>query len=268
MYNLSHFLRLLSSFRHYSHLCISSKQNEKARKRIELGTYSMEDLHNPQQCSAEISSPTHQIPNACTNSPSIDPDSKSICPEFESRTGQLVLVSDHDLRNGGLKKLESNSPKKRKPKKKKFCCCPSKSRKQNGENVGAGGKLCNCAASFGGDCAAVCCCCPCALLHLCILALVKFPLCFAKKAICCARKSIPKEEEKEEEDKKGEWKCYTPPWSREESPQRSRHVAVDGLPCSTLENQKIWSELYAGGHLGFGGLLFERSREPQLPSPI
>lgn len=123
---------------------------------------------------------------------------------------------------------------------------------------------CNCAASFAGDCAAVCCC-PCVIVHLLILALVKLPFAIARKAFFRAKKMGPlnkksdnrkkNTDENDDDDEKSEnSRVLSPPWCYRESPQMTE--APQGLRSPKFDYHKLWSELYASGHMGFGGVLW------------
>lgn len=120
------------------------------------------------------------------------------------------------------------------------------------------GEVCSCAASFTADCAAICCC-PCAILHLLVLAFVKVPSSFARKAVCYARKKAAlrtsnrknpadhKDDHDDEDQHRGRYSFS--PWSCPDSPSTSH-----GSPAPPkFDTQKLWTELYEAGHIGFGG---------------
>ncbi|KAH9330444.1 hypothetical protein KI387_002552 [Taxus chinensis] len=59
-------------------------------------------------------------------------------------------------------------------------------------------------------------------------------------------------------DEKREKRRYcSPPWSVTQSPCTSE-VLADGSLSAKLDTHNIWWELYAAGHMGFGGIPFER----------
>lgn len=120
-------------------------------------------------------------------------------------------------------------------------------------SVGCRSQVCSCAASFTADCAAICCC-PCAILHLLILAFVKVPASFARKALCYARKKAvlrkrPADHKDDHDDEDHRGRYSFSPWSYTDSPATST-----GSPAPPkFDTQKLWAELYEAGHMGFGG---------------
>lgn len=127
-------------------------------------------------------------------------------------------------------------------------------------DVFVGGEVCNCAASCAADCTAVCCC-PCALVSLLILAVVKLPIAIARKTFFCAKKMVPiKNKSKLDED--GDERIESSgrsglSWSCGQSPQASGAVYESSAP--KIDSEKLWSELYAEGRMGFVGIPLERN---------
>ncbi|GLJ16807.1 hypothetical protein SUGI_0289590 [Cryptomeria japonica] len=157
----------------------------------------------------------------------------------------------------GLQKLQCNKPKSRRLKgrrKSSRSGCNKSNRGKCGGNVCRGRQVCNCAASYAADCAAICCC-PCALLHLFILAFVVAPCALARKAFCYVKKKAKPQlsvtNDNGDDDERGKDEYFTPPWSCTQSP-----VGESFSP--KVDTEMVWWELYAAGHMGFGGLPFER----------
>ncbi|KAH9291142.1 hypothetical protein KI387_043669, partial [Taxus chinensis] len=131
-------------------------------------------------------------------------------------------------------------------------------------------QACNCAASFDADCAAIYCCCPCTLLHLLVLALVKLPSTLARKGFRCAKKKAQtsaksdqkkKHNDGDDDEMRENHRYYTPPWSYVVSPQLSNPLNTS--LSAKVDTDKVWSELYAAGHMGFGGSLFYQHIKPE-----
>ncbi|GLJ16804.1 hypothetical protein SUGI_0289560 [Cryptomeria japonica] len=196
------------------------------------------------------------------------------CLGFESEAG-VSSSSDYDLLYEAIEGLQtmecSKSNKKGFKMKRKMCRsdCKKNATEKRRENVSGRRQACNCVASFAADCTAVCCC-PCAILHIFILAFVKAPSVFARKALRFVKKKARSKrkldqkkaaiDDDSEDDNREKSRYYTPPWSCRESPER--RSALDGSLSPKLDNQKIWSEFYAAGRMGFGGFPFEWNKEP------
>ncbi|GLJ16805.1 hypothetical protein SUGI_0289570 [Cryptomeria japonica] len=196
------------------------------------------------------------------------------CLGFESEAG-VSSSSDYNLLYEaieGLQSMECSKSKKKGFKMKRKMCrsdCNKNGIEKRRENVSGRRQACNCVASFAADCTAVCCC-PCALLHIFILAFVKAPSLCARKAFRFVKKKSRSErkldqKKKTNDDDRGDddrekSRYYSPPWSCRESPER--RSALDGSLSPRLDNQKIWSEFYAAGRMGFGGFPAEWNKEP------
>nr|AIW09142.1 TB510 [Taxus baccata] len=173
-----------------------------------------------------------------------------------------VSSSHYDFIYEGLQRAECKMPKNRRSIRTRLNS--SRSGEKCGENIGKGRQLCSCAASFAGDCAAVCCC-PCAFLHLFILAIVAVPCVLTRRVFCYVKKKGRSSNRKlqhfnktnGDDEKGGKCRYCSPPWSVTQSPCTSE-VLADGSLSAKLDTHNIWWELYAAGHMGFGGIPFER----------
>ncbi|GLJ16811.1 hypothetical protein SUGI_0289640 [Cryptomeria japonica] len=167
-----------------------------------------------------------------------------------------------------LKDLESSTPT---PRISTSTTNKGKSsRGKKGWAMATAQKMCNCAATSAADCAAVCCC-PCVLAHLLVLALVKLPSVLAIKAFrytkrtaqISKKKKTDAGEDHEDDGSIKKIQSYKSGWSLSVTPHFSG--PLEGSPARTVEerkaeSQKFWQDLYAGGHLGFGGPALERDR--------
>ncbi|GLJ16809.1 hypothetical protein SUGI_0289620 [Cryptomeria japonica] len=244
-------------------------------------------VQSSKQSFPDASSPVHALSNPCCSDSGEDSSegqeskptclvkSSSVrqCLGFEPEAG-VSSSSDHDLLYETIESLQSmgcnKSQKKGFKMKRKMCRsdCNKNGSEMRRENVSGRRQACNCVASFAADCAAVCCC-PCALLHIFILAFVKTPSICARKTFCFVKKKARSKrkldqkktnDDDSEDDNREKSRYYTPPWSCTESPER--RSALDGSISPKLDSQNIWSEFYAAGRMGFGGLPFEWNKEP------
>ncbi|XP_047156558.1 uncharacterized protein LOC124827528 [Vigna umbellata] len=121
-----------------------------------------------------------------------------------------------------------------------------------GEMIRCSGK--HCGSSCGGyiaDCVAVCCC-PCAVLHCCVLALVKGPFLVGRK---CLRLGKKKGKKKNKNKKKGhEYDDDDDEEKVKENVSGSDVVLeMDSVTVNAgFDAEKVWRELYQIGHLDFG----------------
>ncbi|GLJ16806.1 hypothetical protein SUGI_0289580 [Cryptomeria japonica] len=222
------------------------------------------DSENPEQCSQEISCLICPCTKHCftpsdpdgINTATLESTSALNCFEFDSQTGHSTSVSssDYDLI---YQEIELQFKPKRRSRRSDR---GKRNRVKQRENVCRARQACNCAASFAADCAAICCC-PCVLLNLVILAFVRIPCAFAARAVRYAKKKArintnSNHKERDDDDGGGDEmrekrNYYTPPWSCIVSPQTSS--PLQRSLSSKLDTDTPWAELYAAGHLGFGG---------------
>ncbi|KAE8718218.1 Tudor/PWWP/MBT superfamily protein, putative isoform 1 [Hibiscus syriacus] len=123
------------------------------------------------------------------------------------------------------------------------------------------GKYCrSCTAGVIADCVALCCC-PCALLNLLTLALVKVPWKIGRRCLGFGKKN--KKKKKKRNRVEMERKCE----KTREIPTvfgEAEKFENDGegkqemgnFSARLVEAEKVWLELYEGGHLGFGRVSF------------
>ncbi|WVZ14698.1 hypothetical protein V8G54_012264, partial [Vigna mungo] len=113
----------------------------------------------------------------------------------------------------------------------------------------------SCCGGYIADCVAVCCC-PCAVLHCCVLALVKGPFLVGRK---CLRLGKKKKKNKKKNKKKGYE--YDDDHEDDDDDDDEEKVkenvsgsdVVDSVTVNAgFDAEKVWRELYQIGHLDFG----------------
>ncbi|XP_057983924.1 uncharacterized protein LOC131168484 [Malania oleifera] len=145
-----------------------------------------------------------------------------------------------------------------------------------GELFKCSGRHCrSCAGGVVADCVAVCCC-PCAVLNLLALALIKVPWTVGRRCLGLG-KSGSRKLETRGKCRKSECDCVI---ERDRKSRRAKvaelepeissgFIQVDdehGGSFARLEAEKVWSELYEDGHLGFGRVSFRENQSQSPPS--
>lgn len=213
-------------------------------------------IESPEQCSSSSS----QAERKPTGHHGFESDS-SLSTSIDSSDYRSQIALCQTIQT--WPSLESPNPMRSRASKSKKNPANNKNKSNNSiyshqkNNISCRGKVCSCVASFTADCAAICCC-PCAILHLLVLAFVKVPSSFARKALCYARKKAalrssnrkrPEDHKDDHDDEDHRGRYSFSPWSYTDSPATS-----DGSRAPPkLDTQNFWAELYEAGHMGFGG---------------